>query len=106
MTQYLLIGLAAAILALAGAGYALKQSYAKNGKQAAQIEQLQAQADTLQKQAKANAALLKRRAEAEKVARAEAKAARKKLEDSLSKNPEWANSPVPREVQDALAPKP
>lgn len=88
--------------ALTLAGWALKHSYAEQGALKTQIaalngallraaEQRATDQATLDRLAKKNAAT------AREMARAQAS-----LQRSLSANREWADQPVPKEVQDAL----
>lgn len=91
---------------LAGSGWLLKRSYSANGRIKAELTQATDRVTLLEKQAKADQALLKKRAAAEKEARIREAAAHKALQNSLFANREWADQPVPKEVLDALAPKP
>lgn len=104
MWKYYLI--LALVVALGGAGYTIQRQFKKNGAQAQIIEQQAGQIKAAEKQAKADRALLKRRAAAEKEARFQAKAAQLALGRALFENREWASTPVPQEVQDALTAKP
>lgn len=104
MLKYYLIVVAVLLGLLAGSGYALKRSYSRNGEIKAELTQAAEKVAALEKQAKADQALLKKRAAAEKEARARETAAHKALERSLFENREWADQPVPKEVLDALRP--
>lgn len=106
MLKVYLITIAVLIALLASSGWALKRSYTRNGEIKAELTQATDKVTALEKQAKADQVLLKRRAAAEKVARAQAVEAQRALERSLSANPEWAQTPIPKEVQDALAAQP
>lgn len=100
--KYLVIAIAGLCLLLAGSGYLLKRSYVANGAQKSQItalnqsllraaEQRAVDQATLDRLAKTNAAT------ARKTALAQASLAR-----SIIANRPWADTPVPKEVQDAL----
>lgn len=104
MTKYLLAVLAALTLALAGSGYALKRAYAANGEQAGRIEQLEANLAAAEKQKAKDRALISKHAKENAKAKAESDRLRVKLDDALSKNRDWADQPLPQEVQDALQP--
>jgi hypothetical protein len=106
MLKVYLITAAILLALLGGSGLLLRKSYTRNGVLQTELAASKASLAVLEKQAKSDQALLKRRAAAEKAARAQAVAAQRELERSLSANPEWANAPIPQEVQDALTAKP
>jgi uncharacterized protein HemX len=95
MTKYLIIALAALALALGGTGWALKRQIGANAVQKTLIDQLQATA-------KANKALIQKRARENAAAKAQIAAQAAELDRSLFKNREWAEQPIPQEVQYAL----
>lgn len=100
-THYL-IGALVVALTLTGAGllYQLKLT----GAQAAQIDTLQERLDGAEKRAKAvaKASVARERLRASTAAQAASQAA--STQAALTANREWADQPVPKEVQDALAP--
>jgi cell division protein FtsB len=102
LTKYLLIAIAALCAALGGTGWLLKQQIAENGKQGERITQYETQLDALAEQAKRDRDLIEKRAREGAAARAEAAKLAEALERSLSANREWADAPIPQEVQDAL----
>jgi Flp pilus assembly protein TadB len=96
------LGIAALLLGLV-AGTAFYWLAGERSRLRAEIEVLQTQKKTAQdalKKAEATSAYLRRKNAA--TARAAASATRS-LERSLAAQPVWADQPVPKEVQDALA---
>jgi hypothetical protein len=87
---------------MAGLGYLIQQAWVANGEQKAQIEGLQESARMASKAAARNRAI-SGRLQARKAAlgRSEALAGHS-LEAATRANPEWADQPLPQEVQDAL----
>lgn len=102
MTKYLLAVIAALTLALAGSGYALKRSYVANGAQKTKITGLEDTIKAQQAQDKRNRALIAKAAKETAAAKAEAVRKAAALDDALARNREWADQPVPQEVQDAM----
>ena len=104
LSKYLMLAILGLALTLGGTGLLLRKQIKKNGEQEQILKQRMDTIVAMETQARKDAALLQRRAAAEREARKQAQASRKALEDSLFKNQEWASTPVPKEVQDALAP--
>ncbi len=104
MTKYLLLAIALLALALGGSGVLLKRSYATNGKQATEITALQDAAKVMQEQARKDRVLITKHAQAKVLLQNKADRLRADLDHSLSANREWADQPIPQEVQDALQP--
>lgn len=97
-----LIGALVVALTLTGAG--LWHQLKRTGAQAAHIEALQERLDGAEKRAKAaaKASVARERLRASTAAQAASQAA--SAEAAIATNREWADQPVPKEVQDALAP--
>lgn len=102
MTKYLLALVAALVLALGASGLLLKAQIKKNGAQAAQMQALTEAAERSAKQRKKDQALLARRAAENRAAALERASTQAALAAALAQNREWADQPVPQEVQDAL----
>lgn len=95
MTKYLLIALFAMALALGGAGWVIYRQIGKAAEQRVKI-------DALQAAAKANKTLIAKRSREAVEAKKETAKLAAALDRSLFSNKEWADQPIPQEVQDAL----
>lgn len=104
MTKYLIAAIAALMLLLTGVGYSLKAQIKKNGAQATKITALEDVLEAAATQRKADQALLARRAREKAAIALEMASTRQQLDRALAANPDWANQPIPQEVQDALKP--
>lgn len=103
LSKYPLLALAALALLLAGSCYLLKRSYAANGAQKLQITVLSDQIKSAQEQRKLDQATLALRAiEKSAIARKTA-FTRASYATAAASSPEWAQQPVPQEVQNALS---
>lgn len=104
LTKYLIAAIVALSLALGGMGYLFKRQIAQTAKAVAEAQQ---SAEALKT---AQAALERQRALSAKLSKEKAATAREgaslrlQLDRALSAHKEWADQPVPKEVQDALAP--
>lgn len=102
MTKYLAAVIAALVLALAGAGWTLKRQIAKNGEQTVIIQEYERTVKALREQEQKDRVLIAKRARENAAAAAETARLRSRLEDALARNREWADAPIPKEVQDAM----
>lgn len=100
MLNYLTLGLGALVLALAAGLYWSVGQTAKTVAEKQQISQaLKTAQEGLERQRALSAQLAK-----EKAARARSEALlRQQLDSALAAQPDWANQPTPKEIQDALA---
>lgn len=102
MIRYLLMTLALTLVLLGYSSWVIKRQYTQSGVQQAQIAQMTQALKTAQGQRKLDQAVLARRALENATAARLAASLRQELDRSLTQNREWADSRVPKEVQDAL----
>jgi uncharacterized protein YpmB len=102
LTKYLLITIGVLVLALALAGFTLRSSYRTNGKQAAALVLAQTDLAQARKDLVRTRAISNKRVAESQVALRQAQALRQGLDAAIGAQPEWADTPVPQEVIDAL----
>lgn len=100
--QLLVVGVLLSVSCIGGLGYLLRQSWAENVEQAAQIQTFQEAARMAAKaRIRDQGISAGLRAQKAAVDRSEALAGQS-LEAAKRANPSWSEEPLPKEVQDAL----
>lgn len=102
LIKYLIAAILVLTSLLTVGGFLLKQSYAKVGAQKEQIKTMAADLDAARKAEKRTRTISTARAAKVQQIEAEASRLRGALNSALTNNRVWADTPVPKEVVDAL----